>query len=118
MSEPKALNAPERIYLQAGEPIDGVPFGALAEVTWCQDLVGDHDVAYVRADLRAAEVGRLQARATELEAAARALVNHLWTAPEPVTSGELIRLLRALGDALDSKPLGTVSAEKEAGPGA
>ena len=71
MSEPKVLNAPDRIYLQAGELIDDVLFGEMAEVTWCQDPVGDHDVPYVRADLHAAleaEVERLKARERELEA--------------------------------------------------
>ena len=59
------------------------------------------------------ENARLQARVRELEAAARPLVDHLWTSSARLPTGETIRLLRALGDVLDSKPLAAVSAEKE-----
>jgi len=83
---------------------------ALTEVDDCHAVA---DAAEPLIEALEAEVERLRTRERELEAPARALVNHLWTAPEPVTSGDLIRLLRTLGDVLDSRPLAAVSAEKE-----
>ena len=49
-----------------------------------------------------AEVERLQARERELGAAARPLLDHLWTTDVALPTGETIRLLRALGDVLDA----------------
>ena len=57
----QVLDAPARIYLQAGELTDDTPFADLFKVTWCQDQVGDHDVEYMRTDLHAAEIERLRA---------------------------------------------------------
>ena len=66
-------------------------------------------------NIHSAEVARLQARERELEAPARALVNHLWTSSARLPNGETIRLLRSLGDVLDRKPLAAVSAETPEG---
>ena len=68
---------------------------------------------WIRYSDHEAEVERLQARERELEATARPLLDHLWTSSARLPTGETIRLLRALGDVLDSKPLNAVSAEKE-----
>ena len=57
-----------------------------------------------------AEVARLQARERELDVLVRALLDHLWTDAQ-ATSGYQMRLMRTLGDVLDSKPLAAVSAE-------
>ena len=94
MSEPKVLNAPDRIYLQAGDLIDDVLFGEMAEVTWCQDPVGDHDVPYVRADLHAA----LEAEVERLQAVRRALVRD--NRDKTNTIRELQARVRGLEEAL------------------
>ncbi len=48
--EPKVLNAPERIWLQTGEPLTDCPFAELDDVTWCANKIDDSDIEYVRAD--------------------------------------------------------------------
>jgi len=69
MSDPKVVNAPERIYLVTGDLFGpDVEFSDLAEVTWCEDQQFDTDVPYVREDLHVAEVERLRQRNRELEA--------------------------------------------------
>lgn len=48
MSKPKALNPPERIFLQVGEIDEDCQFHELAEgeVTWCADSQFDTDIEY------------------------------------------------------------------------
>jgi hypothetical protein len=72
MSDPKVVNAPERIYLVTGDLFGpDVEFSDLAEVTWCEDQQFDTDVPYVREDLHVAEVERLK----RVRDAARAVLN-------------------------------------------
>lgn len=40
--------SPEKIYLQWFDPID---FQEAEEVTWCVDMINDHDPEYVRKDV-------------------------------------------------------------------
>ena len=84
----QVLDAPARIYLQAGELTGDTPWSDLFEVTWCQDKVGDHDVEYIRTDLHAAGIERLHARERELQAALAALVTVSTTPDERQWPGQ------------------------------
>ena len=65
---PHVADAPERIWLVAGDIDPDAVFRDLQEVTWCEDQQFDADVPYVRADvaddlqaaLHATDVARLQ----------------------------------------------------------
>jgi len=46
MKTPKALNPPERIWLQVGEIEDDCDFDECFEVTWCQDSQWPTDIEY------------------------------------------------------------------------
>ena len=55
--------APDRIYLVYGDVPEDTRHADCAEVTWCEDRVGESDVQYIRADLLVkmeADVQRLE----------------------------------------------------------
>lgn len=54
------MSAPERIWLQWGHDLPGAPDPYLDDVTWCDEQIDDDDVGYVRTDVHAADVERLE----------------------------------------------------------
>ena len=46
MKKPRALNPPERIFLQVGPIDDDCEFDLCDEVTWCADSQWETDIEY------------------------------------------------------------------------